>query len=49
MGLNFNDVPDETLLRHLREVAKRGFGVTRVKNLKEAASCSVGLKHGVES
>ncbi len=42
------DVPEETLLHHLREVAKRGFGLARVKNLKEAASRSVGLKQGGE-
>ncbi|REE67040.1 transposase IS116/IS110/IS902 family protein [Paenibacillus taihuensis] len=42
------NVPDETLLQHLREVAKRGLGLGRIKNLKEAASCSVGIRTGSE-
>ncbi|QYR22421.1 IS110 family transposase [Paenibacillus sp. sptzw28] len=41
-------VPDETLLRHLREVAKRGLGLGRIKNLKVAASRSVGIRDGSE-
>ncbi|SEP19326.1 IS110 family transposase [Paenibacillus sp. OV219] len=39
-------VPEETLLQHLREVAKRGLGLGRIKNLKEAASRSVGIRTG---
>jgi transposase len=41
-------VPDETLLRHLREAAKRGLGLGRIQNLKAAASRSVGIKQGSE-
>ncbi|MDQ0064117.1 IS110 family transposase [Paenibacillus harenae] len=41
-------VPDETLLQHLREAAKRGLGLGRIKNLKAAASCSVGIREGSE-
>jgi transposase len=41
-------VPDETLLQHLREAAKRGLGLGRIKNLKEAASRSVGIRSGLE-
>jgi transposase len=41
-------VPDETLLQHLREAAKRGLGLGRIKNLKEAASRSVGIRTGSE-
>lgn len=41
-------VPDETLLQHLREAAKRGLGLGRIKNLKEAASRSVGIRNGSE-
>ena len=41
-------VPDETLLQHLREAAKRGLGLGRIKNLKAAASRSVGIKQGSE-
>lgn len=41
-------VPDETLLKHLREVAKRGLGLGRIRNLKAAASRSVGIKQGSE-
>lgn len=37
---------DETLLQHLREVAKRGLGLGRVKSLKAAAGRSVGIKQG---
>ena len=39
-------MPDETLLEHLREVAKRGPGLGRVRILKAAASRSVGIKQG---
>jgi len=41
-------VPDETLLGHLREVAKRGLGLGRIKNLKAAADRSVGIGEGSE-
>lgn len=41
-------VPEETLLQHLREAAKRGLGLGRIKNLKGAASRSVGIKTGSE-
>ncbi|RCW40332.1 IS110 family transposase [Paenibacillus prosopidis] len=41
-------VPDETLLMHLREAAKRGLGLGRIRNLKAAASRSVGIKQGSE-
>jgi transposase len=41
-------VPDEILLQHLREVAKRGLGLGRIKNLKAAASRSVGIQQGSE-
>jgi len=39
-------VPEETLLQHLREAAKRGLGLGRIKNLKAAASRSVGIQTG---
>lgn len=39
-------VSDDTLLQHLRKVAKRGLGQGRIQNLKAAASCSVGIKQG---
>jgi transposase len=39
---------DEFLLGHLRKAAKRGLGLGRVKNLKAAASRSVGMKQGTE-
>ncbi|OME91170.1 IS110 family transposase [Paenibacillus sp. FSL H7-0331] len=39
---------DEILLKHLREAAKRGLGLGRVKSLKAAASRSVGMKQGTE-
>ncbi len=42
------NVPDKTLLQHLREVAKRGLGLGRIKNLKEAACRSVGIRTGSE-
>ncbi|MGQ7887512.1 IS110 family transposase [Paenibacillus sp. WC2504] len=41
-------VPDETLLQHLREAAKRGLGLGRIQNLKAAAGCSVGIRQGSE-
>lgn len=41
-------VPNDTLLQHLRVVAKRGLGHGRIQNLKAAASCSVGIKEGAE-
>jgi transposase len=41
-------LPDEFLLGHLREVAKRGAGLGRIHSLKAAASRSVGIKHGAE-
>lgn len=41
-------VPDETLLQHLREAAKRGLGLGRIQNLKAAASRSVGIRQGPE-
>lgn len=41
-------IPDETLLKHLREAAKRGLGLERIKNLKAAASRSVGIQQGSE-
>lgn len=41
-------VPDTTLLQHLREAAKRGLGLGRVKSLKEAAGRSVGIREGSE-
>ena len=41
-------LPDEMLLKHLREAAKRGLGLGRIKNLKAAASRSVGIKEGSE-
>ncbi|MGO4374347.1 IS110 family transposase, partial [Paenibacillus sp. MCAF20] len=42
------NVSDEALLQHLRAVAKRGLGLGRIKNLKEAASRSVGIREGTE-
>jgi transposase len=39
---------DEFLLGHLREVAKRGSGIGRVRSLKSAASRSVGIKQGMD-
>jgi len=41
-------ISDETLLQHLREAAKRGLGLGRIKKLKEAAICSVGIQQGSE-
>ena len=41
-------VPEEILLQHLREAAKRGLGLGRIKNLKAAASRSVGIQQGSE-
>ncbi|MBB3114063.1 transposase [Paenibacillus phyllosphaerae] len=41
-------MPDETLLQHLREAAKRGLGLGRKKNLKAAAGRSVGIQQGSE-
>ncbi|MGF7036666.1 transposase [Paenibacillus mucilaginosus] len=41
-------VSDEVLLRHLREAAKRGLGLARVRSLKDAASRSIGIKEGSE-
>ncbi|MGO4699558.1 IS110 family transposase [Paenibacillus sp. 2TAB26] len=41
-------VPEEILLQHLREAAKRGLGLGRIKNLKAAASRSVGIHQGSE-
>lgn len=39
---------EEVLLRHLREAVKRGLGLERMRNLKAAASRSVGIKQGAE-
>jgi len=39
-------LPDDTLLQHMRVVAKRGLGLGRIKNLKAAASRSIGIKQG---
>ncbi|WP_219837170.1 IS110 family transposase [Paenibacillus sp. R14(2021)] len=41
-------VPEEILLQHMREVAKRGLGLGRIIALKEAASRSVGIRTGSE-
>ncbi|SFJ93954.1 Transposase IS116/IS110/IS902 family protein, partial [Paenibacillus sp. UNC496MF] len=41
-------VPEEALLQHLREAAKRGLGLGRIIALKEAASRSVGVRTGSE-
>lgn len=41
-------IPDESLLQHLREAAKRGLGLERIKNLKVAARRSVGVREGTE-
>ncbi|WP_127495613.1 IS110 family transposase [Paenibacillus glycanilyticus] len=41
-------ISDEELLQHLREAAKRGLGLGRIKKLKEAAMCSVGIQQGSE-
>lgn len=41
-------VSDEALLGHMREVAKRGLGLARIKSLKEAARHSVGIQEGSE-
>ncbi|MEK4159471.1 IS110 family transposase [Paenibacillus sp. FSL R5-0876] len=41
-------LPDEFLLGHLREVAKRGAGLGRITSLKSAANRSVGIKQGTE-
>lgn len=41
-------VSDETLLQHMREVAKRGLGLGRIKCLKAAAGRSVGIRGGSE-
>ncbi|MBB3109631.1 transposase [Paenibacillus phyllosphaerae] len=37
---------EEALLSHLRQVAKRGLGVERMRSLKAAASRSVGIREG---
>ncbi|MDF2963881.1 MAG: family transposase [Paenibacillus sp.] len=37
---------EEALLSHLREVAKRGLGIERMRNLKTAASRSIGIREG---
>lgn len=42
------EVSDEALLQHLRAVTKRGLGLGRIQNLKEAASRSVGIREGTE-
>ncbi|MCU6792537.1 IS110 family transposase [Paenibacillus sp. WQ 127069] len=39
---------EEALLKHLREVAKRGLGMERMRCLKAAASRSVGIREGTE-
>ncbi|MDQ1914873.1 IS110 family transposase [Paenibacillus sp. GD4] len=39
---------EEALLRHLREAAKRGLGMERIRCLKAAASRSVGIREGTE-
>lgn len=39
---------EESLLKHLREVAKRGLGIERMRGLKAAASRSVGIREGTE-
>ncbi|WP_282942423.1 transposase [Paenibacillus sp. RC67] len=39
---------EEAFLRHLREVAKRGLGMERMRCLKAAASRSVGIREGTE-
>ncbi|WP_028552441.1 hypothetical protein [Paenibacillus sp. UNC451MF] len=35
-------------MQHLREAAKRGLGLGRIKNLKAAANRSVGIQQGSE-
>lgn len=37
---------EETLLSHLRKIAKRGLGIERMRSLKAAASRSVGIREG---
>lgn len=37
---------EEALLSHLRQVAKRGVGIERMRSLKAAASRSVGIREG---
>ncbi|MNI02739.1 Transposase IS116/IS110/IS902 family protein [compost metagenome] len=39
---------NEFLLRHLRQVAKRGAGMGRIQALKSAANRSVGIKQGTD-
>lgn len=39
---------EEALLRHLREVTKRGLGMERMRCLKAAAGRSVGIREGTE-
>jgi transposase len=39
---------EEVLLKHLREAAKRGLGLERMRCLKAAASRSVGIREGSE-
>ncbi|SFJ55455.1 Transposase [Paenibacillus sp. UNC496MF] len=39
-------VSDEYLLEHMRQVAKRGAGLSRIHSLKEAARRSVGIEQG---
>jgi transposase len=41
-------LPDEFLLGHLRQVAKRGAGIGRIQDLKWAAMRSVGIKQGTD-
>ena len=42
------EVSDEDLLTYLRIAAKRGVGLSRIRSLKEAASCSVGIRQGID-
>ncbi|WP_110937943.1 IS110 family RNA-guided transposase [Salipaludibacillus neizhouensis] len=37
---------DGEILKHLKKGAQRGVGLSRVRRLKEAACCSVGIKQG---
>ncbi|WP_100407842.1 IS110 family RNA-guided transposase [Bacillus solitudinis] len=39
-------LPDQELLAHIRKVAKRAVGIGRIKELKEAASVSIGIREG---
>ncbi|MFD2329337.1 hypothetical protein ACFSR7_08800 [Cohnella sp. GCM10020058] len=41
-------ISDENLLEHMRQVTKRGAGLSRIYRLKEAARRSIGIEQGKE-